>query len=193
MCQQKLSEVPKKPFLWILPQTAIKVGVFPCFWQSSTSSQHSLSQYLSIVQEFHRWNSEKENPVSVCIDFVTPPINTKEYPCGEFLTISSADAAEPVPADLGLFCVFLVSPSALSGSFAFSQYRGSRGTDAALLLLLLEGDSYLSHISASKRELVLELWLPFSSSLHYQKLYSLPLCLLLLLTSVLSDSFLLLT
>lgn len=66
MCQQKLSQAPKKPLPWILPQTAIKVGVFPCFWQSSTSSQHSLSQYLSIVQEFHRWNSEKRKP-SFCL------------------------------------------------------------------------------------------------------------------------------
>lgn len=67
------------------------------------------------------------------------------------------------------FLVFWVGSSALSGSFLFPQHHEARGTDSTRFLLLIEGDSYFLHISASKTELMSATYLLFSSFFLYQK------------------------
>lgn len=85
------------------------------------------------------------------------------------------------------FLVFQVGFSGLSGSSVFSQHH------TASSLLSTEGDSYLLHISAFKRDLISAAYIFYSPSFPYQKLQCLFLCLLLPLASVCFVSLLLLT
>lgn len=114
----------------------------------------------------------RENSIFVCIDFflhTPPPPRSPSYPpmmiivfkflCRQVFECVDISWQSPVLMLLSLcllildILVFWVGSSALSSSFIFSQHHGARGTDAAWFLLLTEGDGYLLHISASKREL----------------------------------------
>lgn len=175
----------------------MKVGLVSSFWQSPTLSQHTLNWSLSIAQEFHRQSSEKCYPDSIskrklnfCLHrfFFTyssstpltllPPmmIIVFKFLCRQVFECVDISWQSPVLMLLSLcllildILVFWVGSSALSGSFIFSQHHGSRGTDAAWFLLLTEGDGYLLHISASKRELISATYLLFFSLFPYQKL-----------------------